>query len=185
MAALISVDEARALISRAIAPLGAEEISLEMAAGRVLARGVVAAIDQPPFDAAAMDGYAVRFEDVAAPGALRVIGGSAKSQRVEYRIAAADINPYVALACAIGSGLWGIENKIEPDAPIVGNAYEQTEPRTLFWRDTIDDFMGSDFIAHAFGTDFRHIYGQQKLKEMRSFNREVTDLEYAWYLRPV
>ena len=48
--------------------------------------------------------------------ALRVIAGSAKSQRVEYRIAAADINPYIALAAAIGSGLWGIENRIEPDA---------------------------------------------------------------------
>ena len=43
--------------------------------------------------------------------ALRVIGGSAKSQRVEYRIAAADINPYLALAAAIGSGLWGIEQQ--------------------------------------------------------------------------
>jgi len=45
--------------------------------------------------------------------------------------------------------------------------------------------MASDFIAETFGSDFRHIYGQQKLKEMRSFHREVTDLEYAWYLRPV
>ena len=41
-----------------------------------------------------------------------MIGGSDKTQRVEYRIAAADINPYVALAAAIGSGLWGIE---QPD----------------------------------------------------------------------
>ena len=61
--------------------------------------------------------------------ALRVIPGSAASQRVEYRIAAADINPYVALAAAIGSGLYGIENKIEPDAPIEGNAYAQKFPK--------------------------------------------------------
>ena len=54
--------------------------------------------------------------------ALRAIIGSAKSQRVEYRIAAADINPYLALAAAIGSGLWGIEHRIEPDPPVVGNA---------------------------------------------------------------
>ena len=56
--------------------------------------------------------------------ALRVIPGSPKSQRVEYRVAAADINPYLAIAAALGSGLWGIENRIEPDAPIAGNAYE-------------------------------------------------------------
>src|SRR6202011_5105724 len=55
--------------------------------------------------------------------ALRVIRGGASSQRVEYRIAAADINPYIALGAAIGSGLWGIEHRIEPDAPVEGNAY--------------------------------------------------------------
>src|SRR4051812_29409759 len=60
--------------------------------------------------------------------ALRVIGGSGSSQRVEYRIAAADINPYIALAAAIGSGLWGIANQIEPDAPVTGNAYAVDPP---------------------------------------------------------
>ena len=58
--------------------------------------------------------------------ALRVIQGGPKSQRVEYRIAAADINPYLAIAAAIGSGLWGIENQIEPDEPISGNAYDRS-----------------------------------------------------------
>ena len=60
--------------------------------------------------------------------ALRVIPGSEKSQRVEYRVAAADINPYIALAAAIGSGLWGIENRIEPDAPVQGNSYDMSFP---------------------------------------------------------
>jgi glutamine synthetase len=60
--------------------------------------------------------------------ALRVIRGGPSSQRVEYRIAAADINPYIALAAAIGSGLWGIEHRIEPDAPIEGNAYDREHP---------------------------------------------------------
>ena len=40
-------------------------------------------------------------------------------------------------------------------------------------------------IREQFGESFRHIYGQQKLKEMHSFYTEVTDLEYAWYLRSV
>src|SRR5271155_1452595 len=60
--------------------------------------------------------------------ALRVIPGSPASQRVEYRIAAADINPYLAIAAALGSGLWGIEHKIEPDAPIAGSAYDVAHP---------------------------------------------------------
>src|SRR3984893_5080882 len=60
--------------------------------------------------------------------ALRVIRGGPSSQRVEYRVAAADINPYIALAAAIGSGLWGIEHRLEPDAPIEGNAYDREHP---------------------------------------------------------
>ena len=63
--------------------------------------------------------------------ALRVIGGGPKSQRVEYRVAAADINPYIALAAALGSGLWGIEHRIEPTEPVTGNAYDQTFPPEL------------------------------------------------------
>jgi glutamine synthetase len=61
--------------------------------------------------------------------ALRVIPGSEKSQRVEYRVSAADINPYIALAAAIGSGLWGVENRVDPGAPVKGNAYAVKHPR--------------------------------------------------------
>ncbi|MDY6949085.1 MAG: glutamine synthetase, partial [Pseudomonadota bacterium] len=63
--------------------------------------------------------------------ALRVIPGSAKSQRVEYRVAAADANPYIILAAALGSGLWGIENRIEPEPLVTGNAYDHSFPERL------------------------------------------------------
>ena len=74
--------------------------------------------------------------------ALRVIGGSEKSQRVEYRISAADINPYIALSAAIGSGLWGIENKIEPTEPMTGNAYEKKSPENLSFPATLYEAAG-------------------------------------------
>ena len=57
--------------------------------------------------------------------ALRAIPGSPSAQRVEFRIAAADANPYIALAAALASGLWGIENAIEPHPAIEGNAYDK------------------------------------------------------------
>ena len=60
--------------------------------------------------------------------ALRVIPGSPKSQRVEFRIAAADSNPYIILAAALASGLWGIENRVEPEAQVTGNAYDRKFP---------------------------------------------------------
>ena len=81
--------------------------------------------------------------------------------------------------------LQGLADRADPGPATVGNAYEQGEHRELFWRDTIRDFQASGFIATHLGERFRHIYGQQKLKEMRSFHREVTTLEYDWYLRQV
>jgi molybdopterin molybdotransferase len=60
----ISLDEARAIIERAITPIArVERVPLEHASGRVLAETVVSTADVPPFARAAMDGYAVRAAD--------------------------------------------------------------------------------------------------------------------------
>ncbi|MET0295223.1 MAG: gephyrin-like molybdotransferase Glp [Phenylobacterium sp.] len=72
---LLPVDEARARMLAEISPLPAESVPLAESAGRVLAERVLARRDQPPFDASAMDGYAVRSEDT--PDSLTVIGESA------------------------------------------------------------------------------------------------------------
>ena len=117
--------------------------------------------------------------------AMRIPHSDEANTRIEHRIAGADANPYLVTAAVLAGILHGLETKGDPGPPIVGNAYEQTQMRELFWRDTIGDFMASEFIAENFGGDFRHIYGQQKLKEMRSFYREVTTLEIDWYLRQI
>ncbi|MCB1554034.1 MAG: glutamine synthetase [Xanthomonadales bacterium] len=117
--------------------------------------------------------------------AMRVPYSDAHNVRIEHRIAGADANPYLVTAAVLASMLDGIERRCDPGPPVVGNAYEQTETRALYWRDTIRDFQASDFVAEQLGRDFRHFYGQQKLKEFLSFNREVTTLEYEWYLRHV
>jgi molybdopterin molybdotransferase len=73
--ALVPVAEALERLLDGAAPLPGESIPLAEAAGRVLAEPVVALRTQPPFNASAMDGYAVRFSDVAsAPAQLEVIG---------------------------------------------------------------------------------------------------------------
>jgi glutamine synthetase len=117
--------------------------------------------------------------------AMRIPHSDEKNTRIEHRIAGADANVYLAAAAVLAGMLDGIEHGYDPGAPIVGNAYEQTEIRTPYWRDAIRDFMASDFVTTQFGERFRHIYGQQKLKELHSFHREVTTLEYDWYLRSV
>jgi molybdopterin molybdotransferase len=75
--ALLPVDEALRRILDGASALSAERVDLLAAADRVLAEDVTANLTQPPFDASAMDGYAVRAADVASvPAALEVIGES-------------------------------------------------------------------------------------------------------------
>jgi len=73
--ALMPVAQALALVLRDASPLGAEAAPLAQAHGRVLADDLAALRTQPPADVSAMDGYAVRAEDVAqAPATLRLVG---------------------------------------------------------------------------------------------------------------
>jgi molybdopterin molybdotransferase len=75
---LLSVAEALARVTDGLAPLEAERVPLGDALGRVLAEDLAARLTQPPFDASAMDGYAVRAADVATlPARLTVIGEAA------------------------------------------------------------------------------------------------------------
>ena len=73
--ALMPVAEALARVLADTAPLGTEDVALGDAAGRVLAVDLTALRTQPPADVSAMDGYAVRADDIAgAPATLTVIG---------------------------------------------------------------------------------------------------------------
>ena len=121
--------------------------------------------------------------------ALRAIPGSPGSQRVEYRIAAADINPYIALAAALGSGIFGIEQKIEPGPPVEGNAYAQTYPqerrlpRTLW--DAAQRLKASKAARELFGDAFVEHYAATREWEEREFRKAITDWELARYFEIV
>jgi molybdopterin molybdotransferase len=72
----LSVEEARARMLAHTVVRPAEKVTLD-ADGRVLAETVTALRDQPPFDASAMDGWAVRRADVESGGTLVIAGESA------------------------------------------------------------------------------------------------------------
>jgi glutamine synthetase len=117
--------------------------------------------------------------------ALRAIPGGPKSQRVEVRIAAADANPYIALAASVGAGLWGIENRIEPGEAVAGNAYDRDHPahldlpRTLF--EAAQRLRQSKAANALFGEDFVYHYAQSREWEEREFRRAITDWELSRY----
>ena len=117
--------------------------------------------------------------------AIRAIPGNAGSQRVEYRISAADINPYLALAASLGSGLWGIENKIEPGEPVAGNAYakqyakELNLPSTLLQAAT--RLKASDPARDLFGDQFVDHFAYTREWEDQQQRKAITDWQLSRY----
>ena len=76
---LTSVEDAKRIILEHAIPLGAEQVPLRDAVGRVLAQDLTASTPLPPFDNSAMDGYALRASDTATaaseqPVILQVVG---------------------------------------------------------------------------------------------------------------
>ena len=86
---LISVEEALHRVLASSHRLEPESVAIDDAHGRTLSAPLHAKRTQPPFDASAMDGYAVRGEDIATIGsALRVIGESAAGHAFQGEIGA-------------------------------------------------------------------------------------------------
>ena len=83
----VSIQDARRLILESVRPLGSETVSLVAAVGRVLAEPVAADRRIPPLDNSAMDGFAVRAEDTALPGAtLEVVLDLPAGRRTERKL---------------------------------------------------------------------------------------------------
>lgn len=117
--------------------------------------------------------------------ALRVIPGSSKSQRIEFRLGSADANPYIALAAVLGAGLYGIEHKLEPQAQVKGNAYEQKHPTSLSLPQSLSAaafaLKKSAAATSLFGEEFVEHYAATREWEQREFNKHITDWEMERY----
>ena len=113
--------------------------------------------------------------------ALRVIPGPALSQRIECRTPGADANPYLSMACLLGAGLWGIEHKIDPSEPSIGNVYSQDIPDKLRFPVTFtegnDRFGASKAARELFGDTFVDYFAQSRSSHEASFRGLVTDAE--------
>jgi len=84
---MLNVKEAHARVIAAFSALPAEMVSIADAAGRVLAAAPKARLTQPPADLSAMDGYAVRAEDVpAAPTTLSLVGEAAAGGSYDHAL---------------------------------------------------------------------------------------------------
>ena len=109
---------------------------------------------------------------------LRVVGHGA-SKRFENRVGGADLNPYLALAAIIASGLHGIEAGLELEPAFEGNAYAAAErarvPAAL--HDARELFATSEVAREAFGEEVVSHYLNHADVELAAFGAAVTDWE--------
>lgn len=115
------------------------------------------------------------------------IVGDGPSLRIENRIPGADCNPYLAFAASLAAGLAGIEEKIDPPAPVDGDVYRTADlpkiPTTL--GSAIEAFESSEMARRTFGDIVVDHYAHFLRVEKAQFDAAVTDWERQRYFERI
>ena len=116
--------------------------------------------------------------------AVRVIASSPGACRLETRVVGSDANPYLAMAAALASGLYGIRKKMKlKQPPTSGNGYADFSNGTL--PRTLEEATGRmrEFLPakEMFGEEFVDHFVKSREWEWRQHLKAVTDWEYGRY----
>lgn len=118
---------------------------------------------------------------------LRIPAGPPPTRHVEHRVCGADANPYLALAAVLASAHYGIKNRIDPGAPVVGDGYSAAKEVGGYlptnWHAATDLLDRSEVLRDYLGDRFVDMFTCQKRIEQDRFFAEVPALDYDWYLR--
>ena len=119
--------------------------------------------------------------------ALRIVEEKSSNIHLEHRLAGADVNPYLLAAAVIAGADHGLSKKIEPPAPVTGDAHRFTRHSKVIFemQEAIDDFRRSTWVKKYFGEEWRAVYAICKQSEFDEFRSFITELEYEWYLTSI
>ena len=100
-----------------------------------------------------------------------------EATRVENRVAGADANPYLAIAASLACGYLGMIEKLEPRAPVEGNAYRlaHTLPRTLY--DALSRFNSTRALKKVFSQRFIDAVTVVKESELQAYQEVISSWE--------
>lgn len=121
--------------------------------------------------------------------AVRVVADQPETTRLEFRVPAADTNPHLALALAIGAGLWGIENKVELPERATGDVRSfvpkglRALPRNL--GEAADRLVECAPAKDIFGAEFITHFAMTRIHEDNILRRAVSAAERARYLEAI
>jgi len=118
---------------------------------------------------------------------LRIPVSDPENLRIEHRVAGADSNPYLVLACVLAGIHHGIANEIEPGQFIEEGAVLDTEEITLprNWFDALDAFGASEVLPKYLGENYCRIFETIRRDECEQFHAAISNIDYEWYLRTV
>ena len=116
--------------------------------------------------------------------ALRALPLGEKSSRLETRVTGSDVNPYLAMAACLASGLYGIEKGLKLDTQrTVGNGYKDLKngilPTNLI--EATDYMRSSDLANDLFGEAFVDHFTKTRIWEWKEYSKHVTDWETKRY----
>ena len=116
--------------------------------------------------------------------AVRALPGKSSSTRIELRVPGSDMNPYLAMAASLASGLYGVKQNLKLETPPVkGNGYKVTEHGVL--PSSLDEavaLMKSSELANSFfGEDFVDHFCKTREWESRQYKNSITDWELKRY----
>ena len=120
--------------------------------------------------------------------AVRVISGGEKSTRIENRVVGSDMNPYLAMAASLASGLYGIKKKLKLEFPAtVGDGYSDLKngvlPKNLW--EAVEQMERSDVAREIFDEPFVKHFCATRRWEWNQFSRSVTNWELKRYFEAV
>ena len=129
---MISVSEARDYIINAAHLAFIEEVKVQDCAGRIAAEDIVSLRTQPPFDASAMDGYAVRSHDAHKGNTLTVIGEAPAGKEFEGEVGPGQaVRIFTGGIIPDGADHVVIQEDVERDGDQINIFDEQAPPRHI------------------------------------------------------
>ncbi|MDT8990510.1 glutamine synthetase family protein [Curvibacter sp. APW13] len=118
---------------------------------------------------------------------LRVPHSSPVARRVENRIAGADANPYLAIAATLAAGLAGMDEKLQPTAPMAAgeNGYDQGHGLARSFLPALEQMQQSASARRLMGDGFVTAYTAVKSLEYDSYLTEISAWERRFLLPQV
>lgn len=148
MSGLLPFSAALDQLLAGVEPLPAETLPLDDCAGRVLAEPLIATLTQPPFEAAAMDGYAIRWAD--RHQAWRVVGESAAGHGWPGEVRAGDaVRIFTGAPLPAGADVIVVQEEVARDGDVARLTGEGPPRIGAHIRPRGQDFAAGDALIAA------------------------------------